>query len=90
MLSLCQYGLFRYSYFTFNPLVQQSVGHYGYLLTQVAGAVSQNVNFGIDQALIEKFLRLHDTDYMPVSRQDNFEKASADAVEYTVQVLCYK
>ena len=47
-------------------------------------------NFGINPQVIRKFLHNHDVAFPNETRRDNFEKASADAVEYTIQVLCYR
>lgn len=60
------------------------------MMLQQVGTVSQNVNFGIEPAVIRKFLQNQNVSFETKPRSDNFEKASADAVEYTVQVLCYK
>jgi len=50
---------------------------------------AQNLNFGVDLSLLTKFLDKKDVQYSTVDSDVNFEKASADAVEYTNQVLCY-
>ena len=60
------------------------------MMLKKAGTVSQNVNFGINPQVIRKFLHNHDVAFPNETRHDNFEKASADAVEYTIQVLCYR
>jgi len=60
------------------------------MMLEKVGTVSQNVNFGIQPVLIQKFLQHHNVVYQPTKRNNDFEQASADAVEYTVQVLCYK
>lgn len=60
------------------------------MLLRETGTTSQNVNFGTDLSLLKKFFDKHQVRYRSAASAANFEKASADAVEYTTQVLCYK
>lgn len=50
---------------------------------------AQNLNFGVELGLLKKFLDKKEIQYATADSNVNFEKASADAVEYTNQVLCY-
>ena len=60
------------------------------MLLEHAGTTSQNVNFGIDLRLLRKFLGKNNVHYKQGHGAKNFEKASANAVEYSNQILCYK
>ena len=54
------------------------------------GSVAQNVNFGVGNGLIEKFLNKHYIAYEQRNKKVAFEKTSQEATQYTIQVLCYK
>lgn len=60
------------------------------MMLQKSGTTSQNVNFGIDAELLQRFLKKYDIAYNQGSADDNFEKSSANAVEYSNQILCYQ
>ncbi len=60
------------------------------MMLKESGTTSQNVNFGVDLQLVKKFFGKHGVDYALADSTLNFEQASQDAVEYTVQILCYQ
>lgn len=60
------------------------------MMLQKTGTTTQNVNFGIDHAIVSRFLRLNNVDWHPPHKVPDLEQASKEAVDYTVQVLCYK
>lgn len=59
------------------------------MLLKETGTTSQNVNFGVDLSLVKKFFEKSQVNFQPSEGRGNFESASAEAVEYTNQVLCY-
>ena len=60
------------------------------VMLREAGATTQNVNFGVDSGLVTKFFNKNKISYSAKSSSEGFEQASADAVEYSNQVLCYR
>jgi len=60
------------------------------MMLQNTNTTSQNVNFGINSALVKRFLDKHKVEYKPSVSKTDFEKSSAIAVEYSNQILCYK
>ena len=60
------------------------------MLLEKSGTTAQNLNFGVDLSLVKKFLDKYNIHYAMADRKGNFETASAAAVEYTNQVLCYQ
>lgn len=60
------------------------------MMLKQSGTTAQNVNFGVDNQLLLSFLDKNDVNYLKSTGNSNFEQASADAVEYSNQILCYK
>jgi len=60
------------------------------MMLQNSGTTSQNVNFGVNAPLLKRFLDKHEVDYTVKAADGDFEKSSADAVEYSTQILCYQ
>ncbi|WP_261842270.1 S1 family peptidase [Aliamphritea ceti] len=55
-----------------------------------AGATTQNINFGLSNSYIIQFLNNNNITYSGKKPAKGFEKASQQAVAYTIPVLCYK
>lgn len=60
------------------------------MMLNESGTTSQNVNFGVSTKLLKRFLKKHDISFEEKTSSANFEQSSANAVEYSNQVLCYK
>lgn len=60
------------------------------MMLQNSGTTSQNVNFGVNAQLLKRFLDKHQVTYATETSNADFEKSSADAVEYSTQILCYQ
>lgn len=60
------------------------------ILLEQTGTTAQNVNFGIDQSIVKKYMDNNGVKYSLKDLSNGFEKSSKEAVDYTVQVLCYK
>ncbi|MBQ4864178.1 trypsin-like peptidase domain-containing protein [Pseudoalteromonas sp. MMG013] len=60
------------------------------MMLKNSGTTSQNVNFGIRANLLKRYLNKNNVTYEVSENSAQFEKASADATEYSTQVLCYK
>ncbi|GAB3378405.1 serine protease [Spongiibacter taiwanensis] len=54
------------------------------------GTTSQNLNFALNGRLIGAFLEKHGTAYSRAPSSLNFEQASAEAVKFTTQIICYQ
>ncbi|MCV6613298.1 MAG: serine protease [Amphritea sp.] len=54
------------------------------------GTTSQNVNFGVRADYIRRFLENSNVEYGFKPVKGGLESASKQAVEYTVQILCYR
>ena len=55
-----------------------------------SGTTAQNINFGIDISLITAFLERNEITFNSKTTDYTFEKSSADATNYTNQILCYR
>lgn len=60
------------------------------IMLEEKGNSAQNVNFAVNLNLLRKFLDKNQIEYDTRDKQGSFEQASADAVKYTNQILCYK
>lgn len=60
------------------------------MMLKQSGTTAQNLNFGIETSMLQRFLNKHEVNYNQGKSDSNFEIASADAVEYSNQILCYK
>ena len=60
------------------------------MMLQNSGTTSQNVNFGVNTELLKRFLHKYDVEINEATSDQNFERSSADAVEYSTQILCYQ
>jgi serine protease Do len=60
------------------------------MMLQKTGTTTQNVNFGISHKIVSRFLTSNNIQWQQDARQQDLEAASKQAVDYTVQVLCYK
>lgn len=60
------------------------------MMLSETGTTSQNVNFGIELDLIQKFLKVNNVAYKQSTSSNTFDKSSAMAVEYSNQILCYQ
>ncbi|MCF6442158.1 serine protease [Pseudoalteromonas luteoviolacea] len=60
------------------------------IMLKKSGTVAQNVNFGVDVELLKKFLTKQGVTYNQGKSETPFEQSSANAVESTIQLLCYK
>ena len=60
------------------------------MLIKKTGALSQNVNFGIRSGIVQQFLDNNEVNYATSKTQLSFEQASAEAVNYSKQIVCYQ
>ena len=60
------------------------------MMLKQSGTTSQNVNFGVSTQLLKQFLYKHNIAFEEKTSSANFESSSANAVEYSNQILCYK
>lgn len=60
------------------------------MMLQKTGTTTQNVNFGISHKIVSRFLTSNNIQWQNDARQQDLEAASKQAVDYTLQVLCYK
>lgn len=60
------------------------------MMLKQSGTTSQNVNFGVSTQLLKQFLNKHNIAFEEKTSSANFESSSANAVEYSNQILCYK
>ena len=54
------------------------------------GTTAQNINFGVANRYVRKFLDNNQVHYSSGKPAKDFSAATQDAVNYTVQVICYK
>nr|WP_315981085.1 hypothetical protein [Aliamphritea spongicola] len=54
------------------------------------GTTAQNINFGVANRYVRKFLDNNRIHYSSGKPAKDFSAATQDAVNYTVQVICYK